>query len=85
MYKRQVYPDAANFDPDLDRSDQARPYPFGRGIHNCLGQFIARTQIEVALPLIAQRLPDIARNGDVTWRPFPGIWGPKSLPVKTAA
>ena len=78
-----VYADAATFDPDRDRSDDARPFPFGRGEHNCLGQFIARVQIEVALPLIAARMPDIARNGDVTWRPFPGIWGLKSLPIKT--
>ena len=28
-------------------------------------------------------MPDLARNGDVSWRPFPGIWGLKTLPVKT--
>lgn len=76
-----VYRDAATFDPE--RMPEERPFPWGRGIHNCLGQFIARTQIEVALPLIAVRLPDLTRNGEPTWRPFPGIWGLKTLPVRT--
>ncbi len=71
--------------PALDpaRKPEARHYAFGRGIHICLGQFIARVQIEVALTIIASRLPNLAREGDVEWRPFPGIWSPATLPVRT--
>lgn len=78
-----AHEDAATFDPDRDRSEDARPFPVGRGEHNCLGQHIARVQLEVALPLIAKALPDICRNGDETWHPFPDIWGLKCLPIKT--
>ena len=76
-----IFSDADSFDPD--RKPEARHYAFGRGIHICLGQFIARVQIEVALPIIASRLPNLARDGGIAWRPFPGIWGLTTLPVKT--
>ncbi|MDE0366399.1 MAG: cytochrome P450 [Gammaproteobacteria bacterium] len=76
-----IFSDPNGFDPG--RKPEARHYAFGRGIHICLGQFIARVQIEVALPIIASRLPNLARDGEFGWRPFPGIWGPASLPVST--
>ena len=76
-----VFSDPNSFDPS--RKPEARHYAFGRGIHICLGQFIARVQIEAALPIIASRLPNLARDGDIGWRSFPGIWGPASLPVIT--
>lgn len=76
-----VFSNAATFDPE--RKPEQRHFAFGRGIHNCLGQHIARVQIEVALPLIAARMPNLSRNGEPTWRPFPGIWGLQTLPVKT--
>ena len=76
-----IFSNPNEFDPG--RKPEARHFSLGRGIHICLGQFIARVQIEVALPIIASRLPDLARDGDVEWRPFPGVWGLKSLPVRT--
>jgi len=42
-----------------------------------------REILRLALPIIASRLPDLARDGHVEWRPFPGVWGLKSLPVRT--
>ncbi len=79
-----VYQNGTDFDPDRDQSREARPFGFGRGEHNCLGQHLARIQIEEGLSLIAERMPDLSRNGEVEWRPFPGVWGLKSLPVKTS-
>ncbi|MDD9963132.1 MAG: cytochrome P450 [Gammaproteobacteria bacterium] len=76
-----IFSNPNEFDPG--RKPDARHFSLGRGIHICLGQFIARVQIEVALPIIASRLPDLARDGHVEWRPFPGVWGLKSLPVRT--
>jgi cytochrome P450 len=67
------------FDPD--RKSEARHVAFGRGPHICIGQFLARNQLEEGLHLIAQRLRNPRRNGPVDWRPFLGAWGLRTLPV----
>lgn len=64
-----------------DRSDTERHLAFGRGMHICLGQFLARAQAEEGVHLIAQRITHPRLAGAVTWRPFPGVWGIKSLPI----
>jgi cytochrome P450 len=47
----------------------------------CLGQYIARAQLQEALHLIAQRMREPKLAGDVAWRPFYGTWGLKGLPI----
>ncbi len=48
-------------DPSFDITQQRPPHHgFGAGIHHCLGHFVARTDMAVALPLLAQRMPDAA-------------------------
>lgn len=74
-----VFSDAGAFDPD--RSAEKRHFAFGRGAHNCVGQFIARAQIEEALPLVAARLVNPRLDGEPIWRTFPGIWGLQKLPI----
>jgi cytochrome P450 len=55
---------------------------FGSGIHFCMGAALARAELQEALPLLAQRMPDLARNGPLEWKPATfGIWGPAHLPV----
>lgn len=63
------------------RKNATRHTAFSRGMHVCLGQFLARVQIAEGLHLIAQRLSNPRRDGDVVWRLFPGVWGPRSLPI----
>jgi cytochrome P450 len=70
-------PDA--FDPE--RQQASRHLAFGRGMHMCLGQFIARAQIEEGLHLTAQRLKHPRLVGEYGFRPFPGVWGLKGLPI----
>jgi cytochrome P450 len=48
----------------------------------CLGQHIARAQIEEGLHLIAQRLRNPRRAGPSGWRPFFGTWGMRGLPIE---
>jgi cytochrome P450 len=67
------------FDPE--RPQEARPISFGLGPHICLGQYIARAQIHEGLHLIAQRLLNPRSPGPDGWRPFPGAWGIRGLPI----
>ncbi|MGI8492859.1 MAG: cytochrome P450, partial [Acidimicrobiales bacterium] len=85
---------AANRDPsvwdDADRFDITRPagtpqVTFGSGIHYCLGASLARAELQEALPLLAQRMPDLALDGPIEWKPATvGIWGPARLPLRFA-
>ena len=55
---------------------------FGAGIHFCMGAALARAELQEALPLLARRMPDLARHGDIEWKPSTfGIWGPARLPL----
>ena len=45
------------------------------------GQWLARLQIAEGLHLIAQRLKNPRRDGELVWRLFPGVWGPRHLPI----
>jgi cytochrome P450 len=54
---------------------------FGLGPHMCLGQFIARAQIEEGLHAIARRIKNPRLTAEVRWRPFPGVWGIVGLPI----
>ena len=75
-----VFDDADTFDPEKKRS--VRHIAFGRGMHICLGQFIARAQIAEGMHMIAQRIKNPKLTGDVTWRPFYGVWGLEGLPIE---
>ena len=70
------------FDPERAIDRDHRHVAFGLGKHMCLGQYIARAQLQEAIHLVAQRLGDPELAGEVTWRPFPGSWGIKSLPIR---
>lgn len=67
------------FCPEARRAN--RHLAFGRGAHICLGQFLARAQIEEGVHLISRRLKSPRLAGDVTWRPFVGVWGIRTLPI----
>jgi cytochrome P450 len=74
-----VFGAPGSFDPE--RENAGRNIAFGRGPHICIGQFIARNQMQEGLHLIAQRLCNPRLDGELEWRPFLGAWGLKRLPI----
>lgn len=75
-----VFADPMDFQPERDHTN--RHVAFGRGAHMCLGQHLARTQIEEGIHVIAQRITKPKPAGEVAWRPFAGVWGLRTLPIE---
>jgi cytochrome P450 len=82
---------AANRDPglgggdrfDIHRGDR-RHLAFGYGFHQCLGQLLARLELQVALGTIAARLPTLRLAvplDEVPFRPDGFLLGAHRLPV----
>jgi cytochrome P450 len=77
----EVFPDPDTFDVHRDAS---RHVAFGFGIHQCLGQILARLELQVLLPLLLRRLPDLriaARNGEIRFKDDMQIYGVHNLPL----
>ena len=77
-----TYPDAQTFDPDRPIEAERRHIAFALGKHMCLGQYIARAQLQEAIHQIPQRILDPKLSGEPGWRPFPGTWGIRGLPIE---
>ena len=77
-----VFPHAQEVDFDRDPNPQIT---FGRGIHACLGQQIARMELRVLWSTLLTRLPSIrlaVPPTEVPWRPADSVTsGPAHLPV----
>jgi cytochrome P450 len=83
---------AANRDPaflndpdtlDIDRNSRGH-MAFGHGVHQCLGQTLARAELEIALPTLLRRLPNLRLAVPVEKIRFRGdmsIYGVHELPV----
>jgi cytochrome P450 len=76
--------DPARF-PEPDRFIPGRePNPqvsFGAGIHFCIGAPLARLEMQIALPLLFQRLPKLALAGEPRYRNAYHFHGLESLKV----
>ena len=77
-------PRAMGAEPGFDITVTNRPQHsgFGGGLHFCLGHFVARTDMSVALPLLAARMPGIEADGPGEWLPVSGNTGPVHFPVR---
>ena len=74
---------AAMSDPSFDITAVRPPHTgFGSGVHHCLGHFVARTDMAVALPLLARRMPDAEPDGPGEWLPVSGNTGPVRFPIR---
>ena len=76
-----TFPGADTF--DIRKEPAGSPHlTLGSGIHYCLGAWLARAELQEALPILARRMPDLKLADGVQWKP-PGtaIFGPDKLPV----
>jgi cytochrome P450 len=85
MYFGSANRDAAKFDsPDklnLSRTPNEH-IAFGTGPHGCLGQHIARIEIDAILREVLTRMDDLQIVGAPEWLPSNFISGPKHLRVR---
>ncbi len=67
---------------DITRQSTVPQMTLGSGIHHCLGASLARAELQEALPLLAQRMPNLRLDGAIEWKPDTvGIWGPARVPI----
>jgi cytochrome P450 len=84
----QLFSHSAGTDPsamadttfDIE-GERASHMGFGGGVHHCLGHFVARTDMSVALPLLARRLRNPRADGPGEWLPMSGNTGPVRFPI----
>ena len=75
-----AFPDPHRY--DIDRAEVFN-LGFGRGVHHCAGQMLARTGMEEALLVLSARLPDLRLVGPVTESaPTSMVGGPETMPVR---
>ncbi len=77
--------DPAVFDqPDTFaiQRDDGRHLAFAHGAHWCIGGALAREEARIVLPLVLDRLPDLALGTlEISWQPTLNFRGPTALPV----
>lgn len=66
---------------DISVEDRQPHHTFGGGVHHCLGHYIARADISVALPILANHLKNIRLAPGGEWLPDSGNTGPVSMPI----
>lgn len=88
MYYASANRDAAEF-TEPDRFDihrkPARHLAFGHGTHVCLGQHIARAEIDAMLTEVLTRLDDLQVSEPPQWLASNFISGPQRMPVRFQA
>jgi cytochrome P450 len=88
-----MYFGAANRDParferpeELDLARESEGHlAFGAGPHVCLGQHIARIEIDAMLREVLTRMRDFELAGEPEWLPSNFISGPKAMPIRFRA
>lgn len=81
---------AANLDPakwpEADRFDIGRRpvghLAFGAGIHGCVGQMVARAEVEAVLGAVAARVRRIEFAAEPVWRPGNAIHALDRMPLR---
>jgi cytochrome P450 len=76
-----MFPDAESF--DIDRTPNPH-IAFGGGTHVCLGQHIARVEIDALLAEVLARVHDIELAAEPEWLSSNFISGPRRMPIRFA-
>jgi cytochrome P450 len=69
---------------DIDRNSRAH-VAFGYGVHQCIGQILARAELQIALPTLLRRLPGLRLAvplEELRLRDDMSIYGVHELPVE---
>ncbi|WP_310725160.1 cytochrome P450 [Streptomyces sp. N2A] len=77
----EVFPDGDVLDVGRDAR---RHVAFGFGVHQCLGQPLARVELQIALETLLRRLPDLRLDvpfEEIRFRHDMGVYGVYALPV----
>jgi cytochrome P450 len=89
MYFGAANRDGARFERpeelDLSRRMEDGHLAFGAGPHVCLGQHIAKIEIDAMLREVLSRMTDFELAGEPEWLPSNFISGPKSMPLRFRA
>lgn len=81
---------SANLDPDkwgdpevfrIDRKPMGH-MAFGAGVHGCVGQNLARLELEAVLTVLAERVDRIEFAGQAAWRPNNAIHALDRMPLR---
>ena len=68
--------------PEIDITAERAPhYGFGGGMHHCLGHFVARADMTIALKVLSAAMTNLRVNGADEWLPDSGNTGPVRLPI----
>ena len=80
-HDKAVFADGETF--DITKEPVGSPHmSFGSGIHYCLGASLARAELQEALEILPQRMPNIVRDGATVMKPAStAIFGPASMPI----
>ncbi|MFE7977333.1 cytochrome P450 [Streptomyces shenzhenensis] len=69
---------------DLTRTNARQHLAFGYGIHQCLGQPLARAELQIALPELFRRLPELkiaVPAEEIAFKQDTAVYGIHELPV----
>ncbi len=81
-YPANTDPRAGGNQPTVDiTAERPQHFGFGSGVHHCLGHFLAKLDMAVAVPLLARRLRNPRLNGAVVSMPAAGTTGLVELPI----
>jgi len=68
---------------DITEERGTQQMTFGSGVHHCLGAALARAELQEALVVLADRMPELTLDGPIEWKPPTfGIWGPSRLELR---